>query len=138
MNLRKLQAEQSIDAGNGRDVDAFAIVGEPGDYVVCLLLVRGGRSLGTTSYFPRAPGTAEEVLASFLLQHYAREEAPPEVRVNLELPMPLHWPRRSRTLAPRPMRAGQVDAHFRWRFLARVVLQQEGRQHFFGSPGERG
>ena len=75
-----------MDAGNARDVDAFAIVGEPGDYGVCLLLVRGGRSLGTTSYYPRAPGTAEEVLASFLMQHYAREEAPPEVRVNLELP----------------------------------------------------
>ncbi|MEO8309433.1 MAG: excinuclease ABC subunit UvrC [Pseudomonadota bacterium] len=86
VNLRKLQAEQTVDAGNARDVDAFAILGEPGDYAVCLLLVRGGRSLGTTSYYPRAPGTAEEVLASFLMQHYAREEAPAEVRLNLELP----------------------------------------------------
>jgi excinuclease ABC subunit C len=86
VNLRKLQAEQTIDAGTLRDVDALAIVGEPGDYVVSLLLVRGGRSLGTTSYFPRAPGSAEEVLASFLLQHYAREEPPAELRVNLDLP----------------------------------------------------
>jgi excinuclease ABC subunit C len=86
VNLRKLQADQVVDAGNERDVDAFALVGEPGDYAVCVLLVRGGRSLGTTSYYPRSPGTAEEVLASFLLQHYAREEAPPEVRVNLDLP----------------------------------------------------
>jgi excinuclease ABC subunit C len=67
-------------------VDAFAIVGEPGDYAVSVLLVRGGRSLGTTAYFPRAPGSAEEVLASFMLQHYAREEPPAEVRVNLDLP----------------------------------------------------
>jgi excinuclease ABC subunit C len=86
VNLRKLQAEQSIDAGTERDVDALAIVGEPGDYVVSLLLVRGGRSLGTTSYFPRAPGSAEEVLASFVLQHYAREEPAAELRVNLDLP----------------------------------------------------
>ncbi len=86
VTLRKLQAEQSIDAGTERDVDAVAIVGEPGDYVVSLLLVRGGRSLGTTSYFPRAPGSAEEVLASFLLQHYAREEPAAELRVNLDLP----------------------------------------------------
>ncbi len=86
VNLRKLQAEQSIDAGSLRDVDAVAIVGDPGDYVVSLLLVRGGRSLGTTSYFPRAPGSAEEVLASFLLQHYAREEPAAELRVNLDLP----------------------------------------------------
>lgn len=84
--LRKVQAEQSIASGNVRDVDAFAIVGEPGEYAVSVQLVRGGRSLGTTGYFPRSPGTPEEVLASFLLQHYAREEAPPEVFVNLDLP----------------------------------------------------
>ncbi|HTQ37252.1 MAG TPA: excinuclease ABC subunit UvrC [Steroidobacteraceae bacterium] len=84
--FRKLQAEQAADAGALRDADAFAIVGEPGDYAVAVLLVRGGRNLGTTAYFPRAPGSAEEVLASFLLQHYAREEPAGEVRVNLELP----------------------------------------------------
>jgi excinuclease ABC subunit C len=84
--FRKVQAEQSVDAGALRDVDVFALVGEPGDYAVAVLLVRGGRSLGTTAYFPRSPGGAEEVLASFLLQHYAREEPAAEVRVNLELP----------------------------------------------------
>jgi excinuclease ABC subunit C len=86
VSFRKLQAGQSVDAGALRDVDVFAIVGEPGDYAVAILLVRGGRSLGTTAYFPRSPGCAEEVLASFLLQHYAREHPVPEVRVNLELP----------------------------------------------------
>ena len=86
INLRKLQAEQSVDAGSLRDVDAFAITGEPGDYAVSVLLVRGGRSLGTTAFFPRAPGSAEEVLATFLLQHYTREEPAAEVRVNIELP----------------------------------------------------
>src|SRR5690606_29435445 len=86
IDLRSLQAEQAIDTGGSRDVDVFAIVGEPGDYTISLLLVRGGRNLGTTAYFPRAPDGAEEVLASFLLQHYAREEPPAEVRVNLDLP----------------------------------------------------
>jgi excinuclease ABC subunit C len=86
VNLRKLQAEQSVDAGAARDVDAFAVTGEPGDYAISVLLVRGGRSLGTTSYYPRAPGSAEEVLASFLLQFYAREAPPAEIRVNLTLP----------------------------------------------------
>jgi excinuclease ABC subunit C len=84
--FRKLQAEQSVDAGALRDVDVFAIVGEPGDYAVALLLVRGGRSLGTTAYFPRSPAGPEEVLASFLLQHYAREEPPAEIRVNVDMP----------------------------------------------------
>jgi len=85
-DLRKLQAEQSIDAGAERDVDAFAITGEPGDYAISALLVRGGRNLGTTSFFSRSPGTPEEVLAAFLLQHYGREEPAPELRVNIELP----------------------------------------------------
>jgi excinuclease ABC subunit C len=84
--LRKLQAEQTIDAGADRDLDAFAIAGDPGDYAVSVLLVRRGRSLGTTAFFPRTPGSAEEALASFLLQHYAREEAPAEVRLNIDLP----------------------------------------------------
>jgi excinuclease ABC subunit C len=86
IDLRTLQSEQSIDTGGPRDVDVFAITGEPGDYAVSVLLVRGGRSLGTTASFPRAPGTPEEVLASFLLQHFAREEPAGEVRVNLDLP----------------------------------------------------
>ncbi len=86
VDLRRVQSEQSMDAGALRDVDVFSIVGEPGDYALAVLLVRGGRSLGTTAYYPRSPGSAEEVLASFLLQHYAREEPVAEVRVNLELP----------------------------------------------------
>jgi excinuclease ABC subunit C len=84
--LRKLQAEQTVAADSARDVDAFAVTGEPGDYCISVLLVRGGRSLGTTSYFPRSPGLPEEVLASFLLQHYAREEVPGEVLTSLDLP----------------------------------------------------
>ncbi len=86
VSFRKLLAEQSVDAGTLRDVDVFAITGEPGDYAVAILLVRGGRSLGTTAYYPRSPGSAEEVLASFLLQHYAREEPASEIRLNLDLP----------------------------------------------------
>ncbi len=84
--LRKVQAEQNVAAGAARDADAFAIVGEPGDYTITVLLVRGGRSLGTTSYFPRSPGEPEEVLASFLLQHYAREEPAAEVLLDRRLP----------------------------------------------------
>ena len=67
-------------------MDAFALVGEPGDYSVSVLLVRGGRILGTTNFFPRGIGTPEEALVSFLVQHYAREEVPRVVLVNLELP----------------------------------------------------
>jgi excinuclease ABC subunit C len=89
-SLRKIQATQLASTDKRRDLDAFALIGEPGDYAVSVLLIRGGNMLGTTTYFPRTPGQPEEALASFLMQHYAREEAPPEILVNLDLPDATH------------------------------------------------
>jgi len=85
--LKRIQAQQIVTAEGARDVDVLAIVGEPGDYAVSVMLVRGGRNLGTTSYFPRATlAVAEEALASFMLQYYANQEPPPEVLTAAELP----------------------------------------------------
>jgi excinuclease ABC subunit C len=50
------------------------------------MLVRGGRNLGTTSYFPRAAlAEPEEALSSFMMQYYATQEPPPEVLVGRKL-----------------------------------------------------
>ena len=50
------------------------------------MLVRGGRNLGTTSHFPRAPlAEPEEALASFIMQYYAGTEPPPEVLLGTRL-----------------------------------------------------
>jgi excinuclease ABC subunit C len=87
LNLKAIQATQVVTSDSARDVDTVALVGEPGEFAVSVMLVRGGRILGTTSYFPRATlGTAEEALASFVMQYYAREQPPREIFVNLELP----------------------------------------------------
>src|SRR2546430_17118411 len=65
--LKRIQAQQVVTAEGHRDVDVFAIVGEAGEYAVSVMLVRGGRNLGTTSYFPRAAlAEAGEALASFV------------------------------------------------------------------------
>jgi excinuclease ABC subunit C len=85
-NLREIQATQLASTERRRNLDAFALVGEPGDYAISVLLVREGRMLGTTTYFPRTPGMPDEALASFLMQHYGREDIPPEVLLNLDLP----------------------------------------------------
>ena len=85
--LQRIQAQQVVTAEGERDVDVFAIVGEPGEYAVSVMLVRGGRNLGTTSYFPRAAfAQPEEALASFIMQYYASQEPPCEVLVSLDLP----------------------------------------------------
>ena len=50
------------------------------------MIIRGGRNLGSTCYFPKgALAEPNEALASFLMQYYAETPPPPEILVNLEL-----------------------------------------------------
>ncbi|HEY4772611.1 MAG TPA: excinuclease ABC subunit UvrC [Steroidobacteraceae bacterium] len=84
--LQRIQAQQIVTADAERDVDVICIVGEPGEYAISVMLVRGGRNLGTTSYFPRgALAEPDEALTSFIMQYYETQEAPPEVLVSMEL-----------------------------------------------------
>lgn len=84
--LKRIQSQQIVTAEGERDVDVFAIVGAPGEYVVSVMLVRGGRNLGTTSYFPRAAfAEMDEALVSFMMQYYSTQEPPPEVLVGRKL-----------------------------------------------------
>jgi excinuclease ABC subunit C len=78
--LKEIQAQQVVAAEGERDADVFAIVGEPGNYAVSVMLVRGGRSLGTSGFFPRgALAEPAEALSSFIMQYYAEREPPPEI-----------------------------------------------------------
>ncbi len=84
--LKRIQSQQFVTAEGERDVDVLAIVGEAGEYCVSVMLVRGGRNLGTTSYFPRAAlAEPEEALASFIMQYYAGTDPPPEVLLGSRL-----------------------------------------------------
>jgi excinuclease ABC subunit C len=84
--LKRIQAQQIVTADAERDVDVICIVGEPGEYAISVMLVRGGRNLGTTSYFPRgALAEPNEALTSFIMQYYATQEPPPEVLVSNKL-----------------------------------------------------
>ena len=85
--LKRIQAQQVVTAGAERDADVLALVGKAGEYCVSVMLVRGGRNLGTTSYFPRAAlAEPEEALASFIMQYYAGAEPPAEVLLGRPLP----------------------------------------------------
>jgi excinuclease ABC subunit C len=84
--LKRIQAQQVVTADGERDADVFAIVGQAGEYAVSVMLVRGGRNLGTTCYFPRAVlSEPNEALASFVMQYYATAQAPDEVLVGSAL-----------------------------------------------------
>src|SRR5579863_250138 len=75
--LKRIQSRQAVAGGRERDADVFAVAGEAGEYAVSVMLVRGGRNLGTTCHFPRALlAEPHEALASFVMQYYATAAAP--------------------------------------------------------------
>jgi excinuclease ABC subunit C len=85
--LKEVQARQIVAAAGDRDADIFALVGDGAGYAVSVMVVRGGRSLGTFGFVPRAvAGDPAEILSGFIVQHYARSEAPPEILTDIELP----------------------------------------------------
>jgi excinuclease ABC subunit C len=84
--LKRIQAQQVVTAEAERDVDVFALVEEGGEYALGVMLIRGGRNLGTSSYFPRAVlAEAGDALASFIMQYYAHTELPAEVLTDRRL-----------------------------------------------------
>jgi excinuclease ABC subunit C len=84
--LKQVQSQQIVTAEGDRDIDVFALVGEPGEFVVSVMIIRGGRNLGSTCYFPKGSlAEPNEALASFLMQYYDSTPPPGEVLVNLEL-----------------------------------------------------
>jgi excinuclease ABC subunit C len=136
--LQRIQAQQAVTAEGERDVDVFAIVGEAGEYAVSVMLVRGGRNLGTTSYFPRALlAEAPEALASFVMQYYASAEAPPEVLLgsHLEDAVALAEALSSRAARAVAVRQPVRGLPARWVEMTRENAQQALRMRFAQRQG---
>ena len=81
-HLKAIQAQQIVTADIDHDADVIAIAAGNGEYCVALMFVRGGRSLGSTTFFPKAPlAELPEVLAAFVAQYYLERESPAEIIV---------------------------------------------------------
>lgn len=81
--IRRIQAEQVV-AGTGIDeADVLGLHLEQGQACVAVILIRGGRVLGSRTWFPRVVAGTEpdEVIAAFIAQHYFHEQAPTEILV---------------------------------------------------------
>lgn len=88
--LRDIQARQHVSAAQG-DVDVLGFA-EAGLVCIQLLVIRGGRILGSRAYLPTVPpnSTKEEILTSFITQHYLDankdvEGMPKEIVVDIAL-----------------------------------------------------
>ncbi len=80
--IKEIQASQSMTRLAEHDIDAVALASAGGRHCIAVVYLRGGRNLGSTSYFPRA-GIAEagELLEAFLTQYYLTRDVPAEVLV---------------------------------------------------------
>ncbi len=87
LQIRQIQMHQVVSRSGG-DLDVIALAERPPLRLVAVMRIRAGRTLGTWSYPARGglEETAEEALASFLLQHYAGGDAPPEIVLDRALP----------------------------------------------------
>ena len=84
-HLKVIQAQQIVNADIDHDADVIAIACAHGEYAIALMFVRGGRSLGSTNFFPKAPlAELPEVLEAFVTQYYLERESPPEIIVERE------------------------------------------------------
>jgi len=88
--LRHVQEQQSVD-GEGGDADVIAIAQDAGVVCIVVIIVRGGRVLGTKDYFPRysIEQSEGELLSAFLGQYYfggsTRREIPPDILVPVDV-----------------------------------------------------
>lgn len=79
--LRKISQKQYVDGETAVDADVLAIKLEGDIAAVAVLFIRGGRTLGQETQFPKLPAdiTPEEFLTEFLARFYLERAAPAEL-----------------------------------------------------------
>ncbi len=73
-DLRRIQSQQVI-SGDGSDADVLAAVLDGAYTCVHVIVIRGGRIIGSRNFFPkdRLAETAADLLAAFIAQYYLRD-----------------------------------------------------------------
>src|SRR3546814_619632 len=76
--------ESRVITGGADDLDLIVVALHPSTSCVVVMSVRDGVNLGHRSHFPKHPAhaSAEELLESFISQHYLEQSAPPEILVS--------------------------------------------------------
>ena len=78
--LRRIQERQYVSSAQG-EFDVLAAIVRDGMAVVEVCFIRGGRNLGSKSFFPKgsADSSPEELLEAFIPQYYLGKNVPAEI-----------------------------------------------------------
>ena len=84
--LKRVRESRAL-TGGAEDLDVVCVATHQSTSCVVVMSVRDGMNLGHRSHFPRhaAHAGAEELLESFLSQHYLDQPAPPEILVSHDI-----------------------------------------------------
>mgnify|MGYP001828706957 CR=1 FL=1 len=82
--VRQVQATQVVAGKQALNLDVIGVHSEAGLNCLVLLMIRGGRVLGSRALFPKVAGAPEaaELVEAFIAQHYFSQPAPPELLVS--------------------------------------------------------
>jgi excinuclease ABC subunit C len=89
--LKRIRENRSF-TGGARDLDVIAVASHAASSCVAVISIRGAVNLGHRSHFPKHPTgvSPEELLETFLGQHYLEQPAPAEILVS-HLPEDADW-----------------------------------------------
>ncbi|MEO1576294.1 MAG: excinuclease ABC subunit UvrC, partial [Pseudomonadota bacterium] len=79
-------SQHVADARYG-DLDALSLHSDGALHCVAVIYIRGGRNIGSRSYFPRAPSATppQEIMSAFVAQYYLARGAPQEILLDVDL-----------------------------------------------------
>ncbi len=85
--LTQIQSSQNVSSTNLDNADLISIAQEAGKSCVQVFFYRSKQNWGNQSYFPShdKSHTAEEVLASFIVQFYENKNVPSEILLNKKI-----------------------------------------------------
>lgn len=85
--LKRVQERQYVTKEGG-DADVLAVASDGEIACVEVVFIRGGRNLGSKSFFPRlaVEGKPAEILAAFLPQYYLGKTVPPAIYLSESVP----------------------------------------------------
>jgi len=86
--IEKTIEGQNVDRFQGGDADLFALFRQADEVIIAKMLVRNGKLLDSRAYnFSKIAEEDEELLSSFLLQHYSlQSDLPKEILISIDLP----------------------------------------------------